>query len=440
MSAAQFRKWLAVGTGVGIEICGDDLVVSVVRVRPNSVHVVSSFTIDRFRERPAGEWGAEYATAMKAAGTAHLAATVLLPRGEIIVRSLSFPGVKGRDLDAAVRFQADTLHPYPEDEVGLAWTRVAQTSTVLVGIARKQTIEQYAVLFTEAGVRVTSFTFSAPVLYSAIRVFEPPPADGFLVLSNGDAGLEAYGESPVRPIFSATFDLPADRVLPLALAELRLDPETKPITLLDLLPLPEMAPEDWNFDHAVLSYATALTAACSWLALSANLLPASYRSKSSRAFYIPTAALAALLLIAVGVLVTYGGIENHRYLSELETEIARYTPEAGKVADLNGKMKALRRRRELLREFRLRTKADLDALRELTRILPPPIWLKSLQLTRTTATLNGEAPQAADLLGLIDKSPLFRNSEFTSPISRVGEAETFSIRTQREVVNPGEGE
>ena len=52
--------------------------------------------------------------------------------------------------------------------------------------------------------------------------------------------------------------------------------------------------------------------------------------------------------------------------------------------------------------------------------------------------LNGEAPQAAQLLELIDDSPYFRNSEFTSPISKAGDKETFNIRVRRE--EPAEGE
>ena len=34
MTAADFKKWLAIGTGIGIEIGREDLTVTVVRVRP----------------------------------------------------------------------------------------------------------------------------------------------------------------------------------------------------------------------------------------------------------------------------------------------------------------------------------------------------------------------------------------------------------------------
>ena len=56
----EFQKWLAVGAGVGIRIEGDDLAVTVVRIRPGGVRVLATTTITDFRHRPAGVWGAEY--------------------------------------------------------------------------------------------------------------------------------------------------------------------------------------------------------------------------------------------------------------------------------------------------------------------------------------------------------------------------------------------
>ena len=40
MIAADFKKWLAIGSGIGIEIAGEDLTVTVVRVRPSGVSVL----------------------------------------------------------------------------------------------------------------------------------------------------------------------------------------------------------------------------------------------------------------------------------------------------------------------------------------------------------------------------------------------------------------
>jgi hypothetical protein len=99
---------------------------------------------------------------------------------------------------------------------------------------------------------------------------------------------------------------------------------------------------------------------------------------------------------------------------------------------LDKSIAATRERTQLLDEFRRRSKADLDALNELTRIVPPPSWLNALEIRRNQVVLSGEAEQAAQLLQVIDNSPLFQNSEFTMAPMRAGNMEVFSIRANRE--------
>ena len=92
----DFRKLLAFGSGVGVEIGATDLEVAVTRVRPNKIQVLGRLTIENYATRPAAEWGAEYARFLKASGAERLSATVLLPRREVIVRQLALPGVAAR--------------------------------------------------------------------------------------------------------------------------------------------------------------------------------------------------------------------------------------------------------------------------------------------------------------------------------------------------------
>jgi len=432
MMTGDFRKWLAVGTGVGIRICGDHLEVTVARLRGREAKVLAAAKIDDFRNRPASEWGAEYTSLLAGAGAGHLAATVILPRSEVIVRPLELPGVGNRDLDSAVRLQVDSLHPYSEEGALSAWAPVKGTSSVLVGIARRDVVEHYVSLFAEAGVRVSSLTLGAAVIHSAARLRESAPPEGFLILMASEDGLEAYGESPARPIFSTILDLPPEEAVRTAAAELRVDADAAPRTLMEVLPEPQQS----GLNVEPVSYAAALAAASPWLATQTNLLPSEQRATSSRVMYVPTLALVCLLLIAVGVLAVYGAVVERNYLQDLESEIAALTPEAARVRDLDESMGALTSKREEIFQFQRRTGADLDALEELTGLLEPPAWLRSLQLRRDNVQLNGQAPVAAPLLELIDDSPLFRDSQFTRTISQVEEGEEFAIRATREEPAP----
>src|SRR5687767_15094491 len=131
----RFRKWLAFGTGLGIEVREQELQVTIVRVRPSHTAILGAATVTDYRTRPAAEWGAELSTFLRKVGAAHIAATVLLPRHDVIVRTVQLPGVSDRDLEAAIRLQIDSLHPFAEDDVFFSWARVANSPSVLVGIA-----------------------------------------------------------------------------------------------------------------------------------------------------------------------------------------------------------------------------------------------------------------------------------------------------------------
>ncbi len=246
-------------------------------------------TIDDFPHQPAGVWGTDYAAFLRRLDLRYVSATVLLPRQDLIVRQLAFPGVSGRDLASAVRFQLDGLHPYPEDDVIADWARLPGTSIVLVAIARRAVIERYATMFAEAGIKISSFTCSAAAIRSALRLFNAGPAPEILAFerATGETGagrVEFYGESPAHPLFSASFDVDEEsgeeRLAALARAELRLDPAIEARPLRELLSA-----------EPALPYAAALASACPRLCLGLNLLPADQRQTSSRMQWIPSAAL-----------------------------------------------------------------------------------------------------------------------------------------------------
>ncbi len=426
---SQFRRLVAFGTGAGIQIAGADLEIAVARVRPAGIEVLARNTIPRFRERPAAEWGAEYSALLKKLGTPHLSATVLLPRPEVIVRHILLRGVASKDLEAAIAFQLDGINPYGDQEVLFGWTPLGE-GAVLVGIARREIVDRYLELFTEAGIATGCFTFAAAAIHGAIRLAAPPPREFVAIGHSSDSRVEVYGESSARPVFSAEFDLPAARAAAVAIAELRLEPETVPLALDSLLPAPRVNPVENDLARNPMPYAVALESACPRLAPAANMLPPERRESASRGIFIPTAVAAALLLIVLGVTLAWPGYAERRYLGSLDSVIAQLRPQAARSATLDRQIGQMRARARLLDDFRSRTRADLDAINELTRLLPPPIWANTVELSRDAVTITGEADQAAPLVKLLDASPFFQNSEFNG-ISKGQNAELFRLRTER---------
>jgi Tfp pilus assembly protein PilN len=424
-------KLLAFGSGVGIEIRAKDLEIVATRVRPGRVHVLGRLVIEDFAARPAAEWGAEYARFLRAAGIARLSATVLLPRRDVIVRHLMLPGVASKDIEGAIRFQIDSLHPYGEQDVVWGWSRLGW-GAVLVGIALRSTVDRYNALFVEAGIAVAAFTFSAAAVHSAIRLAKGElPADGFVALSRTELGaVEVYGESQARPVFSAEFPFAPERAASIALSELRLPPDNSVLTLETLLPAPLANPVENDLGRNALPYAAALAGSCPRVAPAANVLPLEYRRSNSRAVFIPSAILAVLVLLLAGASLAYSSWSEKQYLASIQQEIAKLEPARQKAEALDKQAAQMRARALLLDDFRKQARKDLDALNEMTRLIEPPAWTRAVDINRESIRLDGEAASAAALVQILDASPLFERSEILSA-TRGANGEGFQMRTMR---------
>jgi Tfp pilus assembly protein PilN len=429
-------RWTAFGTGVGIEIRDTDLYITVIRVRPSETGVLGAAAVTDYRSRPAAEWGGEVMAFLRKVGAGHIAATALLPRRDVIVRTVHLPGVSDRDLESAVALGIDSLHPFADEEVSFSWARIGKSPFVLVGIARRQIIDTYSSLFAEAGLKIGSFTFSAAAVYSALRVITAPPAN-FVIVQEAENGFEVYGESEARPIYSATLPVSRDRALAVAQGELRLEPGTEARHLSELLPVPSLFPADYDphstkFEANALPYATALTGACPWLGISGNLMPTDLRRGSSRIRLVPSISLAVILAVLLTLLAIQASWFDARYLDLLQHEISKYEPNARRVESLNRTITTARTRSQSLDDFRRRSKLDMDALAEITKLIPPPGWVSNLEMDRQSIQIAGEADQAATLLKAFDNSPFFEKSEFTMPITKSATGEAFRIRSMRQ--------
>src|SRR5436305_1635726 len=275
----------------------------------------------------------------------------------------------------------------------------------------------------------------ADAVHAAVRLNGAGHGPGFVALGRtATGGVEVYGESPARPVFSAEFNLTPQRAAVLALAELRLPPDTQALTLEQVLPKPAINPVENDLSRNALPYATALAGACPFLAPSANVLPPEHRRSSSRAILIPTLVLAGLLLLVAGAMFGWSRYADKKYLAGINAEIARVEPAANRAMALDRQIGKARAQTQLLDRFRAQTRLDLDALNELTRIIEPPAWTSVIDLTREMARITGEAHDAAPLVRLLDSSPFFENSapDFINRANNGGSGETFQIHTSRE--------
>jgi Tfp pilus assembly protein PilN len=413
------RRALLFGTGLGLSMGPANLDVAIVRSRPSGTATLAAVSIQGYRTRPAAEWGTELLRFLETAHEPHLSATIVIPRDEVIVRVVTLPGVEEKDVQAALDLQIDTLHPFGDEEVAWAWMPV--DSSFVIGVVRRALLDGWETLFSEAGIPVSAFTFPAAAIHAALRIHNAPAVDLLLFSTDERGRTEVYGESAARPLYSAEFTLPTARAVAVARAELRLTPDYAAQSLADAIP-----------GCTGLAWVAALAASAPMVVHFANLLPPERRASSARRQYLLPAILGALLAIAlIGAFVVYPAIEQRNYLAAMNEEVRQLEPLALKAQDLEKRATANRNRITALDEFRKRPQADLEVLRELTRILPPQVWTNSIEIYPDSVVIAGEADQAAPLLKLLDSSPLLQNSEFALSVTRNATAEQFRIKSQR---------
>ena len=443
-SARDWRSWITFGSGVGIDCLGDDLLVTALNVRFGKVTLLGERRLREISSRPAADWGAEYASFLKEFDLGHLAAHVVLPSETVTVRVLALPPIGRKELEAAVAFQIDSLHPYSEsDEVSYAWSKLGRPGSVLVAIARRDVIQRQSTLFAEAGIALASITVAAAAIHASLRFLAKPVSAGFAALDEDEAGLEFYGESDSRALLSFHAASGGPRTESYVRSELRLPADQQVTPLRDLLPAPRRKGEGSDLTAltkppyaSVRSYCAALTAACPLLSHPLNLLPKELRESNSRLIYVPTALLVLGVLVAGVIYAVQSSWQRDAYLKTLNAEVAKLEPAARRSKALDKDMAAAVSRTRQVDAFRSRSKADLDVLNELSKILPPPIFLDSLEVRRDEVTVTGEAESAAGLLKSIDASPLFKQSAFVSGIAHQRAGDTFRIRALRKQVIP----
>lgn len=414
----------------------------IVKVRPTGPTLVAETFIEGIGGRPAAEWGGELQKFLAAHEAAPYAALGLLPRDEVLLRLVSLPGLTDEDAAAAVRLQVDALHPWGEDEeIVHDAQRLGSTSTWAVALARKERIDYYADQFTEAGVKLAGLSFTASAVYHASRVFDAGPEGPRLVVERLFAGpgdvVEVYGESEAKPLFSAQFDADLGRAVGLSAAEMRVEAPADTADLFAILPQTVAAPDATDLSDQARSvrapaYAAALAASCMHLGEPLNLLPEALRRGKSKAMYVPTIALGALLCIAAMCLILEGGWLDGKHRERLQREASRLEPVAKRVEAIDRQTAALAERIGQIDGVRKRAGADLETVREVNRLLPPPAFVQQLVLDGQTVFVAGEVENAESLLKAFDASPLFRDTEFTMPLNRGQSGETFRLRTKRE--------
>ena len=128
-----------------------------------------------------------------------------------------------------------------------------------------------------------------------------------------------------------------------------------------------------------------------------------------------------LLIVAAGLLAAavYVPLDQRRVAADaLLARIVVVQAQAQATLLLREEVESLRKEERFLTAARRGALSPVRVLDDLTRILPDDTWLFELKITGRQVRIAGYAPAAAALIGVIDKSPLFRAPRFRSSVTQ----------------------
>ena len=103
------------------------------------------------------------------------------------------------------------------------------------------------------------------------------------------------------------------------------------------------------------------------------------------------------------------------------------------VKEIEQKYMVLKQRVTSFHDIKSAHFSRLSVMKELTVLLPGNVWLKGLVLDENALEIRGEASTASDLISILESSEMFKDVEFSAPITRTrNNKDKFTIRMQLE--------
>jgi len=394
---------------------------------------------------------------------------VSVPRSLALVSRLFLPSAAKSDLNQVVEFELDRLIPLDRGEVYFDFLsrEAGEKVEVLVMSMPRRPAAEILDALEEGGARVRSLVVTPLAMLDWMHFarvsFDGPLAllvddggsveldlvsGGELVASHvvkaaeveteaavaslvgrevsalgGGAG-EARSYSVALASASAEFGAPSAHTLP----------ENVLATGRDLLALGKgvLAAPDGFFEAAPAGLLPAIGAGLEAVRegeTSFNLLPPEERRAVEEGAPVITFFLAAVLVLVSLVWVVSAMVKDQVMLASLRNQFEELEPRIRAVHAHDDEADRLREKLTVLTsDDHVRNSLFLQ---ELTRVIPKGAYLTAFRVRSGRVEVEGFAASASELVPLLEKSPLFQNAQFTSPVTKVqNNEERFSLTTE----------
>lgn len=383
-------------------------------------------------------------------------AYLCLPRAEATLNRVILPAAARENLGQVLEYELERLVPLPRDQIYFDYS-VRQLGEdrleVLLMCVPRESVRVHLEALEDAFVRPRGIVLASTAIADYVAFCRREATAPVALLLGAPGGVEVALLSGGRLLASQL--LPATRVTTAAelsrslarqLADGAVDPAAVQLYRwelgngsgpalpalgeADLLGLAagrlEASPEFFtSAEPALLPALGAALGAVREGSIPVNLLPVEGRRRPEDALSLTTVVLVAL----VGVLLLlWGGstlVKDELLRRQVRDELASVAEPMREAKGLQDKIAELRRQIDVLVPGRARRVTAL--LKELTEVVPPDAYLTAFNLRGDRITLDGFARSASDLIAALEKSKHFKNVSFTSPTTRSGDKERFSL-------------
>ncbi len=372
---------------------------------------ILEMTIDSFRVRPDDRW------------------FLGLPLKYFSLVNLRLPGVALENLDQAVRYALSRHVPFDLDQ---AYTSYHKTETgdfldIASMVIFRDSLRPFIRAGSEAGV-IFHGVFPSLVYWAALKgdgVYASlnPGAGEIMVQVDNKILLQSWGQGTdnLQAFFDESSRLLANMPgLPTTLYlwetadraeqirdKLGIEPET--IVNLNF----EDDASEPVYTHPPISRQI-------------NLLPRAMLKKKK----ISTGLAAGALLFFIMTLFSWPVLKivgQNKYLADLEKRIQAIETQGRDLTIIRDETRELMASIEEMSEMRQSYPPVLNILRELTELIPESGWLTSLNYSNRQITIQGQANSATSVIEAIENSPMFREVRFSTPVTKSGLKEVFTL-------------
>lgn len=400
--------------------------------------------------------------AVREVGSSETRVTLIIPKAWAVVRTVELPSTVRDTLSDVVSYELDRFTPFSATDA-LYDFRVLREQNgkliIMIAAVKADRITPYVTALRDKGFNVDMVTLDLLCICGLLS-YSKVSSEGIFIETHerGYDGALFSGSLP-EITFAGIFQSGDDRA--------RAD-----MTLAEIAPLRELAGRQ-NSSSKVISHINNLSSTFKELLkvklpqfvldeTSVKLRPSDGREFSYKAIggiveslwpgaagvnllsrgkkevrKTPLGLTVILVLAIIAVLIFYAAapikIESAR-ISDLDARIAVKKSEVKKVEELRSEVKQLREEIATIDAFSQRGYKAMDVLKELTKSLPPTVWLTRVKITTKTVDIEGYAASATGILVKLEASKYFKKTEFASPTFRDTRmnADRFSIKMELE--------